>query len=215
MSKDVSSARPSATRPKGLWSALLGAITALAAAAPAEEARADITQPSHEHCRAVAPEQPVEPTPTATLRSLIERRAEAAERAGRYDDVDQLTTLWLTLERREQLDRVVARGDQFINVSLRNQRRSEQRSDTRALRRGAVDAEEIELPAFTLDPVQALEAERFVAALDEPYRSAVQWSLTGMNHREVAEKMGASHAAVRKWAQRLRDRLAEDGWSAA
>jgi DNA-directed RNA polymerase specialized sigma24 family protein len=33
------------------------------------------------------------------------------------------------------------------------------------------------------------------------------WTLTGRNHREVAEEMGASHAAVRKWAQRLRDSL--------
>lgn len=161
---------------------------------------------------AVADATVCEAPAASSLRAIIEERAEKAERAGRYDKVDELTTLWLTLERRAQLDRVVAKGEQFVNVSLRNQKRSEQRSQSRALRRSAADPAELELPTFSLDVGQALDAEQFVASLEEPYRSAVKWSLSGMNHREVAEQMGASHSAVRKWAQRLRERLTEDGW---
>lgn len=198
--------------------ALIGA-AALAASAPAYAERADTRETRAEHLQAHTAQAPVAnhaavcaPAPASSLRAIIEDRAEAAERAGRYADVDELATLWLTLERRQQLDRVVSRGEQFVNVSLRNQKRSEQRSEGRAIRRSAADPAELELPTFSLDVGQALDAEAFVASLDEPYRSAVRWSLSGMNHREVAERMGASHAAVRKWAQRLRDRLAEDGW---
>ncbi len=149
------------------------------------------------------------PAPTS-LRAIIEHRAEKAVRVGRHGDLDELTTLWLTLERRDQLDRVVERGEQFVNVSLRNQKRSQQRVQGRALRRYAPDPTELDLPRFSLDVDQALDAEAFVASLDEPHRSAVKWSLNGMNHRAVAEQMGASHAAVRKWAQRLRERLNKD-----
>jgi DNA-directed RNA polymerase specialized sigma24 family protein len=206
------------------FAALLGAAALLATAAPA--AAEDRAHPVHEAqvaqlktlaepactsaaatvCDAAAP---------ASLRSIIEERAEKAERAGRYDDVDELTTLWLTLERRQQLDRIVDRGEQFVNVSLRNQKRSEQRAQSRALRRSGPDLTDVETPAFTMDVGQALDAEAFIASLEEPYRSAVRFSLSGMNHREVAEQMGASHAAVRKWAQRLRDRLVDEGWELA
>jgi len=143
----------------------------------------------------------------ASLRDLIENRMEHAEREHRYDDIDRLTTLWLTLERREQLDRVVDRGQQFLNVSLRNQKRSELRSEARRQRFAPFDAQALDVagPSFTVD--QSIDAERFVSHLSEPYRSAVLWTLTGRNHREVAEEMQVSHAAVRKWAQRLRERL--------
>ncbi len=191
------------------FAALVGA-AALAATAPASAER-DTTHRA-EHTSSANTASPPLASASASLRSIIEARAEMAERAGKYSDVDELATLWLTLERREQLDRVVARGDQFVNVSLRNQKRSEQRADGRAIRRSVADPAELELPTFSLDVAEALDAEAFVASLDEPYRSAIKWSLNGMNHREVAEQMGASHAAVRKWAQRLRDRLAEQGW---
>lgn len=202
--------------------ALIGA-AALAAASPSYAERADEREaraPHHQaqataHAPAVQEASVCAPAPASSLRSIIEDRAEAAERAGRYNDVDELATLWLTLERRQQLDRVVSRGEQFVNVSLRNQKRSEQRAEGRAIRRSAADPVELDLPTFSLDVGQALDAEAFVASLDEPYKSAVRWSLSGMNHREVAERMGASHSAVRKWAQRLRDRLAEDGWDLA
>ncbi len=212
--------------------ALLGA-AALAATSAASAQTSELKQSSDAH---VAPalqsartmrattqlgegqaEEVCDAASPATLRSIIETRAAAAEKAGRYDQVDELTSLWLTLERRQQLDRVVQRGEQFVNVSLRNQKRSEQRSASRAIRRSAADPAELDLPTFSLDVGQALDAEAFVASLDEPYRSAVRFSLSGMNHREVAEQMGASHSAVRKWAQRLRDRLENDqlsgkGW---
>lgn len=202
------------------FAALLGA-AALATASPASaernsfEREAGVAQQAQQRHLEATPASPTQPATVCdaaaatSLRSIIEERAEKAERAGRYDDVDELTTLWLTLERREQLDRVVDRGEQFVNVSLRNQKRSEQRVQGRALRRSAPDPAEIDLPTFSLDVGQALDAEAFVASLDEPYRSAVRWSLSGMNHREVAEQMGASHSAVRKWAQRLRDRLSD------
>lgn len=145
-----------------------------------------------------------------SLRSLIEDRIERAEREHRYGDIDELTTLWLTLERREQLDRVVERGEQFLNVSLRNQKRSEMRSQSRRQRFAPFDVTAIDMPgpSFTVD--QSIDAERFIDHLAEPYRSAVLWTLTGLNHREVAEEMDVSHAAVRKWAQRLRERLGPD-----
>jgi DNA-directed RNA polymerase specialized sigma24 family protein len=201
--------------------ALLGA-AAIATAAPASAQSSGPTHQvqSEQQLTLPAPSSPAtqaatvcEPSSAASLRSIIEERVEKAGRAGRYRDVDELATLWLTLERRQQLDRVVARGEQFVNVSLRNQKRSEQRVDGRALRRSAPDPAEIELPTFSLDVGQAMDAEAFLSSLEEPYRSAVRWSLSGMNQREVAEQMGASHSAVRKWAQRLRDRLADEGWS--
>lgn len=144
-----------------------------------------------------------------TLGSLIEERLERAEGARRYREVDDLSTLWLTLARREQLDRVVERGEQFLNVALKNQRRSALRSEARALRRHAPEEAAVDVSAARVEPHEQIDVERFVASMPEPYRTAVQYSLAGMNHREVAEEMGASHAAVRKWAQRLRERLGE------
>lgn len=145
----------------------------------------------------------------ATLGSIIEERLERAEEARRYREVDDLSTLWLTLARRGQLDRVVDRGEQFLNVALKNQRRSELRSESRALRRHAPEEAAVEVSGARFDVDERLDVERFVANMPEPYRTAVQFSLAGMNHREVAEEMGASHAAVRKWAQRLRERLGD------
>ncbi|MCA9624788.1 MAG: hypothetical protein KC731_37450 [Myxococcales bacterium] len=145
-----------------------------------------------------------------SLRHLIEHRLSVAEQERRYAEIDELTTLWLTLERREQLDRVVERGDQFLNVSLRNQKRSEIRGEVRRHRFAPLDVDAFDVPAPRFSVDEALDAERFVLSLEEPYRSAVLWTLTGRNHREVAEEMDASHAAVRKWAQRLRERLGDD-----
>ena len=142
-----------------------------------------------------------------TLESIIEQRLAQAQRASRYDDIDALGTLWMTLERRGQLDRQVERADQFLNVALRNQKRSELRSDVRRHKHAPYSTAEIDVPAPAFSADQALDAEQFIADLEEPYRSAVLWTLTGRNNREVASEMDASHAAVRKWAQRLRDKL--------
>ncbi|HHH31085.1 MAG TPA: hypothetical protein ENK57_22440 [Polyangiaceae bacterium] len=195
--------------------ALLGA-AALSASSPAaaETTRRDQTELAHACELLVAeststkPEAPAaEP---ASLRTLIENRIAHAEREHRYDDIDELTTLWLTLERREQLDRVVDRGQQFLNVSLRNQKRSELRSASRRQRFAPYDAQALDVPGPSWTVDQSIDAERFVSHLSEPYRSAVLWTLTGRNHREVADEMQVSHAAVRKWAQRLRERLDGD-----
>lgn len=145
-----------------------------------------------------------------SLRTIIETRLESAERERRYGDIDELTTLWLTLARRDQLDRVVERGEQFLNVALKNQRRSELRSEARVLRRTACEEDPVDVAGDRCAPHELIDAERFVGRLSDPYQTAVKWSLTGMNHREVAERMGASHAAVRKWAQRLREQLGDD-----
>ncbi|MEQ9323779.1 MAG: hypothetical protein RIF41_31740, partial [Polyangiaceae bacterium] len=89
--------------------ALLGA-AALSASSPAaaETTGRDHAQLSHTCDQQVAPSaaEAQSPGAKASLRTLIEGRIEDAEREHRYDDIDELTTLWLTLERREQLDRV-------------------------------------------------------------------------------------------------------------
>jgi DNA-directed RNA polymerase specialized sigma24 family protein len=143
-----------------------------------------------------------------TLRHVIEARLAAAERAGQYAAIDELATLWLTLNGRNQLDRVVDRPEQFLRVALRNQRRSEQRSEARA--RLVLSDPDVLDPGHTPPaPYEILDAERFVGGLAEPYQSALTLTLTGMNHREVAEELGVSHAATRKWAQRLREQLGD------
>jgi len=190
-------------RPK-LAAALLGAATLSAVpSVSADERRHEARlEPLHQ---SIVAESCVSRT---TLGDIIEARLEAAQADHRYDAIDELTTLWLSLSKRGQLGRVVERGEQFLNVSLRNQRISELRRVNRALKRlGGDDAALAELPVDPVPVAQGLDAERFVQSLEEPYRTAVQWSLVGLNHREVAEKMGASHAAVRKWAQRLRERI--------
>lgn len=190
-------------RPK-LAAALLGAATLSAVpSASADERRHEARlEPLHQ---SIVAESCASRT---TLGDIIEARLEAAQAAHRYDAIDELTTLWLSLSKRGQLGRVVERGEQFLNVSLRNQRISELRRVNRALKRlGGDDAALAELPVDPVPVAQGIDAERFVQSLEEPYRTAVQWSLIGLNHREVAEKMGASHAAVRKWAQRLRERI--------
>ena len=182
---------------------LIGAAALTAAPAAAVESTAAETR-SENRC-AMEP-----PSAQPTLGTLIEARLAKAQESHRYGDIDALATLWMTLERRGQLDRCVDRGEQFINVSLRNQKRSELRGAARRHRLAPFNATELEPAGPNLPFDQALDAERFVSGLDEPYRTAVLWSLTGRNHREVAEEMGASHAAVRKWAQRLRDSLNDD-----
>jgi hypothetical protein len=190
-------------RPK-LAAALLGAATLSAVpSASADERRHEARlEPLHQ---SIVAESCASRT---TLGDIIEARLEAAQADHRYAAIDELTTLWLSLSKRGQLGRVVERGEQFLNVSLRNQRISELRRVNRALKRlGGDDAALAELPVDPVPVAQGIDAERFVQSLEEPYRTAVQWSLVGLNHREVAEKMGASHAAVRKWAQRLRERI--------
>jgi DNA-directed RNA polymerase specialized sigma24 family protein len=176
--------------------ALLGAAT-LAASSQAL---------AHDDRSTVQP-RAIEASGDTSLRRLIEHRLASAEASSNYDEIDELTTLWMTLERRGQLDRVVERPEQFLNVALRNQKRSEHRSSARRQRHAPFDVADFEIPASSFVPDQAIDAERFISGLTEPYRSAILWTLTGRNHREVAEEMGASHAAVRKWAQRLRDSL--------
>jgi hypothetical protein len=186
--------------------ALLGAAAITAAATPAvalAPARAQVRQFQTEP-QVEAPRQ-VEVGPS--LRTIIEKRLASAESSSQYQEIEELTTLWMTLQRRDQLDRVVERGEQFLNVALRNQRRSELRSSTRRHRHAPFDVADFEIPAASFVADEALDAEEFLGSLEEPYRSAVLWALTGRNHREVADQMGVSHAAVRKWAQRLRDRL--------
>jgi hypothetical protein len=185
--------------------ALLGAATLTTALADGEIARAE---PQREVGRE-ASGAPVRSEPTS-LRAVIEQRIASAERQGRYGELDELTTLWMTLERREQLDRVVDRGEQFVSVALRNQRRSEQRAEAR---RHHLDLSGFELGGALDDPGELMDAERFVLDLEEPHRSAVLLTLTGMNQREIADQLGASHAAVRKWSERLRRRLEADRWS--
>lgn len=190
-------------RPK-LAAALLGAATLSAVPCASADDRRHPARHERLH-QSIAAESCASRT---TLGDIIEARIEAAQAAHRYEAIDELTTLWLSLSKRGQLDRVVERGEQFLNVSLRNQRISELRRVNRALKRlGGDDAALAELPVDPTPVAQGIDAERFVQSLEEPYRTAVQWSLIGLNHREVAEKMGASHAAVRKWAQRLRERI--------
>lgn len=190
-------------RPK-LAAALLGAATLSAVTSARADDRGHQTAPER-LCQSIVAESCASRT---TLGDIIEARLEAAQAEHRYNAIDELATLWLSLSKRGQLDRVVERGEQFLNVSLRNQRISELRRVNRALKRlGGDDAALAELPVDPVPVAQGLDAERFVQSLEEPYRTAVQWSLIGLNHREVAEKMGASHAAVRKWAQRLRERI--------
>jgi len=145
------------------------------------------------------------------LRELIDERLARAAAEHRHDEIDQLGALWLTLAERQQLDRVVERGEGFVNVSLRNQRRSEQRVATRAARAVLVDPATLAAiaPGLPDDVEERIDVERFVAELPEPHRSAVSLAMTGMNHREVADELGVSHAATRKWAERLRRQLRE------
>ncbi|MEM1029229.1 MAG: sigma factor-like helix-turn-helix DNA-binding protein [Myxococcota bacterium] len=202
-----------------LAAALIGAATLSAAPAGAQAedtahshhadgAIAAVVAPVAPAMSAVSPAATERSAATTTLGEVIEARLQLAQAQQRYEAIDELTTLWLSLSHREQLGRVVERAEQFINVSLRNQRISELRRVSRALRRlGGDDAALAEMPVEPAPVAQGIDAERFLQRLEEPYRTAVQWSLVGLNHREVAERMGASHAAVRKWAQRLRERL--------
>jgi hypothetical protein len=186
--------------------ALVGAAT-LSVTTPsvAEQAAPHLAPAS---VQAQAP-RPVERSSSPRLGQLIERRLEAAAQARRHGEIEQLGALWLTLAERNQLDRVVDRGDGFLNVALRNQRRSELRVEARVARVQLLEPDT--LAGIAPRPPDHLEeridVERFVDGLDQPYRGAVSLALTGMNHREIADELGVSHAAARKWAERLRRRL--------
>ena len=155
--------------------------------------------------------------PKATLGQLIVARAKLAAGARRNEDIEQLGTLWLNLHRRGELERTVERGDAFVSVSLRNQGISEHRRDVRRSRFVPVDPETMgSLPEARdgyhcgtpwVRADEALGAAQFVASLAEPYRTAVELALQGLNRREVAEQMGVNHATVRKWMQRLREQI--------
>ena len=157
-----------------------------------------------------------------TLGALLESRARLAADAGRHAEIDRLGTLWLTLAHRGELDRVVSRGEGFVAVALRNQDVSAHRADARRRRFVATDAEALGALAETSGAAQlglghaeraddVAAAEQLLGRLEEPYRTAVDLSLQGMNRREVAELMGVPHATVRKWMQRLRQRLVIEG----
>ncbi len=150
---------------------------------------------------------------STSLRQLIDRRLQRAAARRRHGEIEQLGALWLTLAERDQLDRVVDRGEGFLNVALRNQRRSELRVEARAARAQLFDpgalAEMVPQPPDDLQ--ERIDADRFIARLEQPHRGAVSLALTGMNHREIADQLGVSHAAARKWAERLRRRLRAGG----
>jgi DNA-directed RNA polymerase specialized sigma24 family protein len=192
-----------------LGKALAALLGAAAVSGTTEEMRAEPTVWAHETTTVTG----AEPADARSLRHVLEARMAAAERAGQYDAVDDLATLWLTLSGRNQLDRVVERPDQFVRVALRNQRRSEQRSEGRT-RLVLTDPVDLDPVAGAPAPYELLDAEQFLQGLGEPYQTALGWTLTGMNHREVAEQMGVSHAATRKWAQRLREQLGDDPFDA-
>lgn len=158
----------------------------------------------------------------ATLGEVIDDQLKRAHAAGRHDEIERLATLWMTLEQRGQLARQVSSPHGFIAASLRNQQRSAYRRAARAGRCVPVaeptldhlaDARGLlwQSPATAGAPDQRLAAEELLDRIDEPLRTAVQLSATGLNRREVAEQLGVSHAAVRKWMERLRGRLATDG----
>ncbi len=165
-------------------------------------------------------QEPAAPTQSAatlpTLGELLDNRLQQASNKGNHEQIEQLGSLWLNLRQRDQLDRVVAKGERFIDVALRNQRTSDLRSQLRQQRFVPTDQDSLQTLAETSgwsgnqnrlqSPEDLVAAAEFVDHLDEPYRSAVTHSLTGKNRREVAESLGVSHAAVRKWMQRLRRR---------
>ncbi len=163
------------------------------------------------HLQAVARRPAV--ASSGSLRQLIDRRLERAAAGRRHDEIEQLGALWVTLAERDQLDRVVDRGEGFLNVALRNQRRSELRVEARAARAQLFDPDALAriAPRPPDDVEEWIDVERFITRLDEPHRGAVSLALTGMNHREIASELGVSHAAARKWAERLRRRLRAGG----
>lgn len=161
---------------------------------------------------------PVRPS----LGEVIESRLERAHQAGRGDEIDQLGSLWLTLQQRGQLARCVDHGEAFVGVSLRNERINALRRQIRQDRfvptedaAVAALAESLGTPWGALSPASAsapdeqVEVAELIDGLDEPYRTAVALSLDGLSRREVAEQMDVTPEAVRKWMQRLRER-----WSA-
>lgn len=151
----------------------------------------------------------VEALPAVSLRQIIDERLHHAAGRQRHEEIEQLGTLWMTLAQRDQLDRVVEQGDGFVNVALKNQRYSELRAEARRRRTVLVDRAFLEeLGRAAPDTLEEkIDVERFVGGLAQPYQGAVELSLEGCNHREIAERMGVTHAAARKWAQRLRERV--------
>jgi len=220
-SQDQSSGhkRSSARQSAALVAALLSA--GVAACVLAEQPPAgEVSRPAAEQIaerRAVHPPAARPAVTPKSLREVLHTRLERAERSGRTGDLDDLASLWLTLQQREQLDRVVANGEGFINVALRNQRCSQARREAARPKLIGLDPQDLarlhevssggaEPPAAAGSPDQLVAAEQLLDRLDEPYQTAVRLSLTGLNRREVSERMGVSHAAVRKWLERLRHR---------
>jgi DNA-directed RNA polymerase specialized sigma24 family protein len=213
-----------AQRSRTTLAALLGAAVVTSAAsapdrplpAPAVAETAATTRP--EARLPLVPAEDARPT----LGQVIEARLQQADQAGRHHEIDRLARLWLTLNRRDQLDRVVDHGDRFVAVALRNQDISAHRDAARRARFVSTDEQSVAALAETLGtpwipaarasgnaPDELLDAEETLARLDEPYRTAVALSLQGLSRREVADHMGVSHAAVRKWMQRLRERWSD------
>lgn len=161
-----------------------------------------------------------EGAPVATLGELLEARAQLAAQRRDGRDIERLATLWLTLERRGELERVVERGPGYLSVALRHQDVSEHRREARvgrfvATEQDAIDAMGNEAAleagvALDADPAAQHDAQQWLEALDEPFRTVVGLSLEGYSRREVAELMGVRDSTVRKWMQRLRERIADD-----
>jgi len=205
-----------ATSSRTKLAAVLGAAV-LSASAPAEaEPASGAFSRSSEPTHSVTAESV--PPAEDTLKDVIETKLQQAQGAGRYGDIEQLGTLWMTLKQRSQLDRQVTSGERFIAAALRNQRMSAYRQAARvgrfvptadtALDNLADDHGLVwRVPAGSRSPDERLTAAELLGQLEEPYRTAVVLSAEGLNRREVAEQMGVSHAAVRKWMQRLRSRL--------
>jgi DNA-directed RNA polymerase specialized sigma24 family protein len=193
------------------------------------EPRAGVAQPlaeTDEQAPASALQTRFASESPATLGALLEARARLAADAGRRAEIERLGTLWLTLARRGELDRVVSRGEGFVSVALRNQEVSMHRAELRQRRFVATESEALGVLAEASGPAQLtlaradraddrVAAEELLGRLEEPYRTAVDLSLQGLNRREVAEHMGVAHATVRKWMQRLRQRLLDEGELAA
>ena len=216
------SARQSAALVATLLSAGVAACV-LAEQPPAAHPLSEVSRPAVEQIAAPRP-APAPPSlvtrpadsPTS-LREVLHTRLERAESAGRPGDLDELATLWLTLAQRQQLDRVVESGEGFINVALRNQRCSQARHEAARPKLVGLDPQDLaslrevgsggaEPAAAGGSPDQIVATEQLLDRIDEPYRTAVRLSLTGLNRREVSERMGVSHSAVRKWLERLRHR---------
>ncbi|MBW2524912.1 MAG: helix-turn-helix domain-containing protein [Deltaproteobacteria bacterium] len=203
-----------ARRTRNQLAAVLGAAV-LSATAPAEAtlSAANSAPAAADTQAAAASEQSAD-----ILREVIESKLQTAHDAHRYGEIEQLGTLWMTLKQRDQLGRQVSSGERFVAAALRNQRVTSYRQAAR-LGRFVPTGEPLlanlaeqqgfvwQMPTGARAPDERLAAVELLDQLEEPYRTAVVLSAEGLNRREVAERMGVSHAAVRKWMQRLRERF--------